>query len=56
MSPATLNPDDSCVRATELVPGHLTGSFRELVLWEIDGNPLVDSTLNMRAEPLANRQ
>ena len=31
------------------------GSFRELALWTIDDNPVTDSTLNLRAEPWADR-
>jgi hypothetical protein len=38
-----------------LVPGEVDGSFREFVLWTIDDNPVTDSTLNLRAEPFANR-
>jgi hypothetical protein len=35
--------------------GLLDGSFRELALWTLDENPVTDSTLNLRAEPFANR-
>ena len=40
---------------TELAPGLVNGSFREMALWTIDENPGVDSTLNLRAEPWADR-
>ena len=35
--------------------GLINGSFRELALWELDESPVTDSTLNLRAEPFANR-
>lgn len=39
-----------------LAPGLVEGSFRELVLWQINDNPAgTDSTLNLRAEPWADR-
>ena len=38
-----------------LAPGLVDGSFRELALWTIDDNPITDSTLNLRAEPWADR-
>src|SRR4051812_8509124 len=38
-----------------LAPGSIEGSFRELALWEIDDNPVTDSTLNLRAEPFSDR-
>ncbi|MDX6562301.1 MAG: hypothetical protein QOD65_2115, partial [Gaiellales bacterium] len=41
--------------STHLAPGLLDGSFRELALWTIDQNPTIDSTLNLRAEPWADR-
>ncbi|MCW2928698.1 MAG: uncharacterized protein JWM86_2666 [Thermoleophilia bacterium] len=53
--------------SSPLVPGVVTGSFREMALWTIDDNPartpgtpeeeanVVDSTLNLRAEPWADR-
>ena len=31
------------------------GSFREMVTWTIDENPITDSTINLRAEPFADR-
>jgi hypothetical protein len=40
---------------TELAPGLVNGSFREMALWTIDQNPAVESTLNLRAEPWADR-
>ena len=40
---------------TELAPGLVDGSFREMALWTIDQNPAADSTLNLRAEPWADR-
>ena len=39
-----------------LAPGLVGGSFREFVLWTIDENPVTDSTLNLRAEPLSDRR
>ena len=38
-----------------LAPGLVDGSFREMALWTIDQNPDIDSTLNLRAEPWADR-
>jgi manganese oxidase len=38
-----------------MAPGLVDGSFREQVLWTIDGNPVTDSTLNLRAVPWADR-
>jgi FtsP/CotA-like multicopper oxidase with cupredoxin domain len=38
-----------------LVNGVVTGSFRELALWTIDENPNTDATLNLKAEPWADR-
>ena len=32
------------------------GSFREVALWEIDENPNTDATLNLKAEPWADRR
>jgi manganese oxidase len=40
---------------TELAPGIVNGSFREMALWTIDQNPAIDSTVNLRAEPWADR-
>ena len=40
---------------TQLAPGLVDGSFREMALWTIDQNPAIDSTLNLRAEPWADR-
>ena len=40
---------------TQLAPGLVNGSFREMALWTIDQNPAADSTLNLRAEPWADR-
>ncbi len=48
------NPDPSDP-STRLAPGVVDGSFREMALWTIDDNPVVDSTLNLRAEPWADR-
>jgi hypothetical protein len=39
---------------TALAPS-VTGSFREMALWTIDENPVTDATLNLRAEPFADR-
>jgi hypothetical protein len=38
-----------------LAPGLVDGSFREMALWEIDDNPNTDGTLNLKAEPWADR-
>ncbi|HUR84868.1 MAG TPA: multicopper oxidase domain-containing protein [Solirubrobacteraceae bacterium] len=38
-----------------LAEGQINGDFRELALWEIDDNPVSDSTLNLRSEPWADR-
>jgi FtsP/CotA-like multicopper oxidase with cupredoxin domain len=38
-----------------LIPGVITGSFREFAYMPIDQVAGVDSTINLRAEPLANR-
>jgi hypothetical protein len=46
---------EHCRRITRLAPGLVDGSFREFAVWEIDGNPVSDSTINLRAEPLSDR-
>ncbi len=33
----------------------VAGSFREMVTWSIGDNPVTDSTINLRAEPFADR-
>ncbi|MBI5944062.1 MAG: IPT/TIG domain-containing protein [Chloroflexi bacterium] len=38
-----------------LIPGVITGSFREFVLWTINDHTPVEATLNLRAEPWADR-
>jgi hypothetical protein len=38
-----------------LVKGVVDGSFREMALWEIDENPASDATLNLKANPWADR-
>jgi FtsP/CotA-like multicopper oxidase with cupredoxin domain len=38
-----------------LAKGQVEGSFRELALWTIDDNQVTDSTLNLTAEPWADR-
>jgi hypothetical protein len=38
-----------------LADGFVDGSFRELALWTLDENPVTDSTINLRAEPWADR-
>src|SRR3954452_22776830 len=49
-------PDDPSDERTQLAPGIVDGSFRELALWTIDDGPAgIDSMLNLRAEPWANR-
>ena len=41
--------------SSALAPGFVNGSFREAVLWTIDSNPVTDSTVNLKAEPFADR-
>ena len=41
---------------TKLVPGVVDGSYREFVIWPLDENPVTDSTINLHAEPWADRQ
>ncbi|MGH2821175.1 MAG: multicopper oxidase domain-containing protein [Actinomycetota bacterium] len=38
-----------------LIPGVIDRSFREFVLFQIDENPVTDSTINLRAEPFSDR-
>ncbi len=38
-----------------LIPGVIDGSFREFVLWTINDHTPVEATLNLRAEPWADR-
>ncbi len=38
-----------------LIPGVIDGSFREFVLWTINDHNPVEATLNLRAEPWADR-
>jgi hypothetical protein len=38
-----------------LVKGVVNGDFREMALWTIDENPNTDATLNLKAEPWADR-
>ena len=38
-----------------LAQGQVEGSFRELALWTINNNTVTDSTVNLRAEPWADR-
>jgi hypothetical protein len=38
-----------------LAEGLVQGSFREMALWQIDENPVTDSTINLRAEPFSDR-
>ena len=49
-SPTSTQPDNR-----DSLPGVVNGSFREFALWTIDQMPGVDSTLNLRAEPWADR-
>lgn len=39
----------------QLIPGYIDGSFREWSVWTLDSNPVTDSTINLTAEPWANR-
>jgi len=41
--------------STPLAPGQVEGSFRELALFQIDDNPVTDSTMNLRAAPWSER-
>ena len=41
--------------ATKLAPGVVDTSYREFVVWPIDDSPITDSTINLRAEPWADR-
>src|SRR5207244_8288421 len=41
--------------SSALAPGLVDGSFREMALWTIDDNPNTDATLNLKAEPWADR-
>jgi manganese oxidase len=38
-----------------LAPGIVNGSFREMVVWTIDDNPVTDSSINFRASPWSDR-
>jgi FtsP/CotA-like multicopper oxidase with cupredoxin domain len=38
-----------------LAPGLVSGDFREFAMWTLDENPVTDSTINLRAEPWADR-
>jgi len=38
-----------------VAPGFVDGSFREWTFWLLDTNPLVDSMVNLRAEPFGPR-
>src|SRR5471032_265969 len=58
--PKTGNPVDSGTvvdihTTNPLAPGLVDGSFREMALWTIDENPNTDATLNLKAEPWADR-
>jgi hypothetical protein len=46
---------DPNVQNHQLVPGFVDKSFREWSLFTIDSNPVTDSTVNLTAEPWANR-
>jgi hypothetical protein len=47
--------DDCSSVAPGLAPGLVQGSFREAALWMIDGNPVTDSTFNVKAAPFSDR-
>jgi hypothetical protein len=58
--PATGAPVDSGtvvdIRSNNpLAPGLVDSSFREMVIWTIDDNPVTDSSFNMHATPFADR-
>ena len=38
-----------------LAPGLVEGSFREMVIWTLDDNPVTDSTINLHAAPWSDR-
>ncbi|MDP9463153.1 MAG: hypothetical protein M3P52_00905, partial [Actinomycetota bacterium] len=38
-----------------LAPGLVDGSFREMVIWTLDDNPVTDSTINLHAAPWSDR-
>ena len=38
-----------------LAAGLVTGSFREMVIWTLDDNPVTDSTINLHAAPFSDR-
>jgi manganese oxidase len=38
-----------------LAKGLVEGSFREMVIWTIDDNPVTDSTINLHAAPFSDR-
>jgi hypothetical protein len=46
---------DPTAQNHQLIPGFVDGSFREWSVWTIDSNPVTDSTINLTAEPWANR-
>lgn len=39
----------------QLIPGFVDSSFREWSVWTLNSNPVTDSTINLTAEPWANR-
>ncbi|MEY2400611.1 MAG: hypothetical protein QOJ08_722 [Ilumatobacteraceae bacterium] len=41
--------------AHPLAPGLVEGSFREMVIWTLDDNPVTDSTINLHAAPFSDR-
>jgi hypothetical protein len=41
--------------AHPLAPGLVDGSFREMVIWTLDDNPVTDSTINLHAAPWSDR-
>ena len=41
--------------AHPLAPGLVDGSFREMVIWTLDDNPVTDSTINLHAAPFSDR-
>src|SRR4029077_1083720 len=38
-----------------LAEGLVDGSFREMVIWTLDDNPVTDSTINLHAAPFSDR-
>ena len=46
---------DSSGMVHPLAAGLVDGSFREMVIWTLDDNPVTDSTINLHAAPVSDR-